>query len=160
MPIKKRLTAEERIKKQLPKGWRSALTHPLMKKQTYGVWGFDPTPKNIAEAIRLTKGWKGASFQQKLFVITLDLIMEKAFDRAVLEPDTYIRLQDHLESNQEKMRSESNTTWQTWCWDYYNDSYGLENFEAGTLLLETPIKRKLKKKPVTIKRRKIKPKKK
>lgn len=146
MPIKKRLTEKERLKKQLPKGWEQTLVHPLMRKVTH-AGNFDPTPANAVKAIRLTKGWKGASYTEKLFVLCLDLLMEKAFGYGVLDPDNYNRLQDHMENSQGKMQAESFSTWMTWCWDYYHDHFGLHNLEGGTLAL-----------PVTVKVRRVKPK--
>ena len=135
MAFKKRLTEAQRLKKQLPKGWKHTLAHPLMQKLTYGTDGFKPTPQNVIKAIRLTKSWKGASYQEKLFVLCLDLLMEKAYGQGVLDPDNYNRLQDHMENNQDKVQAESMKTWQTWCWDYYNDYYGLQDVEDGTLTL-------------------------
>lgn len=156
MVIKKRLTEKERLKKQLPSGWKATLAHPLMKKISYGVNGFKPTPQNVLAAIKLTKSWKGATFQQKLFVLCLDLLMEKAYGQGVLDPDTYNRLQDHMESNQSKMQSENMSVWQTWCWDYYNDHYKLQEVEDGELLLPRTVNTRKVKPLVKAKRRKLK----
>lgn len=144
MPIKKRLSETERVRKQLPDGWRHAINHPLMRKQCYGHTGFDASPKNIVTAINMVKGWRGATFQQKLFVITLDLIMEKAYGEGLLDPDNYNRLQEHLDNNQDKMKAENHNVWQTWCWDFYHDHYGLQKYNAGALILEELPKPKKK----------------
>lgn len=139
MPFKKRLSDTQRLKKQLPKGWRATLAHPLMKKITYGSYGFKPTPQNVIKAIKLTKSWKGASYTEKLFVLCLDLLMEKAYGKGVLDPDTYNRLQDHMESNQGKVQTESMSIWMIWCWDYYHDHYKLFDMEDGSLILPTTV---------------------
>jgi hypothetical protein len=155
MPIKRRLSEAERLKKALPKGWRSTLAHPLMQKITHNKT-FDPTPKNVIKAIKLTKSWKGASYTEKLFVMILDLLMEKAYGRGVLDPDTYNRLQDHMESNQGKIQAESYGIWMTWCWDYYHDHYGLQNVEDGTLVLPSTVNVRKVKPKMKLKRRKLK----
>lgn len=156
MPIVKRLSPEERLKKQLPKGWKATLAHPLMKKITYGPSGFNPTPKNVVQAINITKSWKGATYQQKLFVLCLDLLMEKAYGRSVLDPDNYNRLQDHMESNQDKMQSKEMSVWMIWCWDYYHDFYKLHDLENGTLVLRRTVNRKKIKPKAKHSRKKLK----
>lgn len=157
MAFIKRTTPEQRAKKIVTVKYRRALKHPLLKKLCYGVSGFDPTPMNIVNAIELTKKWKGATYQQKVVTLALDIVLEKAFGEGILEPGTYNRLQDHLESNDTKILAENFTVWQTWMWDIYHDYYGLYDINPGELelpKLTTPKRPKPKKK--TIKRRKKK----
>lgn len=156
MPIRKRLTEKERIKRQLPKGWSRAIKHPLVAKLCYNGVPFDPTPKNIVRAISQTKSWKGASWTEKVFVQALDLIMEKAFGVGILEPEAYNRLQDHLINNDTKIQVADFRTWHVWLWDIYHDGYKLQDMETGDLELPSPAKliKKSKRKP-TIKRRKV-----
>jgi len=138
MAIKKRLSESERLRKQLPKGWRRTLNHPLMKKIIYNG-NFDPQPRNVVKAIRLTKGWRGASYTEKLFVLCLDLLMEKVYGEGILDVDTYNRLQDHMQSNQAKMQNESLSTWMVWSWDYYHDHCKLFDIPDGSLELSTTV---------------------
>jgi hypothetical protein len=149
MPIKRRLSDEERLQRQLPKNWDKALHHPLLAKLCYKRTAFDPTPANIVRAINMTKGWKGATYTEKVFVQALDLVLEKAYGIPVLEPDTYNRLQDHLINNEDKIAKESLLAWQVWVWDIYHDHYKLQDMEAGELHIPLPVltkpKRKLKK---------------
>ena len=157
MPIKRRLSEKERLKKQLPHGWNKALEHPLMKKLTHGDSGFNPTPRNVIQAINRTKGWKGATYKEKLFVLCLDLIMEKAYGegKGVIDPYTYNRLQDHMESNQTKMQAESMIIWMTWCWDYYHDHYRLFNTKDGSLELPVTVNRHKDKRKTKVKLKKL-----
>lgn len=154
MPIAQRLTPEQRLNKTLPKGWRSALRHPLIQKLCYGG-AFNPTPANISQAIKLTKSWKGASWAEKVFVLALDIIMEKGLGVSVLDPDTYNRLNEHLANNDNKMQAANWRIWHTWCWDIYHDGYGLLDLEEGELDLPRP-RRIVKKKLVKARKRKRK----
>lgn len=136
MGIKKRLTNDQRVKRQLPKGWKAALTHPLMQKasRASGI----TKPKHIVDAIYLTSKWKGATWGQKVFVLALDTVMEKAFDKAILTPDNYNRLQEHLMTNDDKMFAASFLPWMIWCWDLHHDHYKLHDLANGELSLRTP----------------------
>lgn len=152
MPIKRRLTEDERLKRQLPKNWRSAFRHPLLQKFTYGN-GWTLTPRNLLRAIDTTVKWKGASYTEKAIVLALDIILERAYGTPLLEPETYNRLQDHLENNQHKIQAENFRAWHIWCWDIYHDHYKLYDMEPGTLELPTIpkqvkkiVRRKLKRK--------------
>lgn len=160
MPIKKRLTEAQRLKRQLPKGWRNALRHPLLAKICYRNELFNPTPANIVKAINQTKGWKGATWAEKVFVQALDLIMEKAYGVGILDVDAYNRLQDHLIGNDNKMQAYDWRIWHTWLWDIYHDHYKLQDMEAGDLELPEPPKPvlKLKRKVVPKPTPKAKPK--
>ena len=153
MPIKKRLTEKQRIKKQLPKGWKSALRHPLMQKICYKKT-FDPTASNVIQAIKLTSNWRGASWAEKVFTLALDIILEKSTGTGVLATENYNRLQDHLEGNDTKMYSADMRIWMVWCWDIYHDHYKLYDIEPGALVLETPKLSSVKKrrKKLVIKR--------
>lgn len=167
MPIKRRLNPEQRAKKIITPQHRRTLRHPLMQKICYGG-AFEPTAVNMAEAIQLTKSWKGASWTQKVFVQALDILMEKAFDISVLDPETYNRLQEHLKNNDDKMYAANWRIWHIWVWDVYHDHYRLHDMAPGDLTLPTPPKVKRKKvlpvvtsmydppKPKRLKRRKRK----
>jgi hypothetical protein len=154
MPIKKRLSEDQRIKKQLPKHWRAAFRHPLLKKFTYGN-GWTLTPKSLAHAIEKTAKWKGASYTEKCLVLALDTILEKSHGISVLEPETYNRLQAHLESSQTKIEAENFRAWHIWCWDIYHDHYRLHDMEVGDLRLPEPPKSTRKALRKKIKRRKL-----
>jgi|SRR6056297_761650 len=142
MPIKKRLTEQQRLRKQLPKGWRRAVEHPLIKKLP-----IKPTPQYIAKAIKTTKSWKGASWDQKIFTVCLDLVLDKAFDQPLLELEAFNRLQEHIENNQSKIYRDDWRAWHVWIWDVYHDGMGLFDMEAGTLRLPEIAPKKRIKKP-------------
>ena len=151
MPIKKRLTEKQRLTRSLPKGWKSALRHPLLKALTHADH-FNPTPINVSKAISTVSSWRGASDVEKVFVLALDLVMEKAYGEGVLSESNYNRLWDHLVNNEHKL-----DTWarQTFLWDIYHDHYGLVPLENGALELPKPkivIKKKVRKKRI-LKRR-------
>lgn len=152
MPIAKRLSQEERVKKQLPKGWSRASKHPLIQKLCYGR---KVSNADVVQAIAMTRKWKGATWWQKVFTISLDLVLEKAFGEGILAPDIYNRLQDHLENNENKIHNEDIRTWMTYMWDFYHDHYGLHEMEPGDLELPKPV-RKIKKSK-RLKRRRKKP---
>lgn len=140
MPIKKRPSQKQRIKRKLPKGYRAVLRHPLLCKLTYGDNPiYNPGPEELIRAIDLTKKWKGASWEQKIFVLAFDLVLEKATGTGVLDAATADRLHSHLESNQSKIQSASYGAWMLWCWDIWHDHYGLYDIEAGELDLPKPI---------------------
>lgn len=153
MPIQKRLKSTERIKlrrkrlsESLPKGWQSALQHPLMLGLCYQNTKFNPTPENVDQAIREVRGWKGATDIQKVFVLALDLLLEKGTGEGFLEPDVYNRLWEHLLRNEDKLEY-----WpkQTFVWSIYHDHFKLNQYEAGQLQLPKPprkVKLKLKRK--------------
>lgn len=142
MAIKKRLSAEERIKKRLPKGWRACLKHPLMQKLCF-TGKFDPTPVNVDTAIGMTKSWKGATYQQKAFTHVLDILLEKSGRKGILTAEQYERLQDHLTLNLDKIEQSDWHTWHIWLWDVYHDFYRLHDLETGGLTLPTPTRAKL-----------------
>lgn len=156
MPIKRRLTDDQRLRRQLPKGWKAAIRHPLLSQLCYGATSFDPTPANIVKAIITTKSWKGASWREKVFVLCLDIVLERAFGVTVLEPDNYNRLQEHLTNNNEKLYVGDWQAWHVFIWDVYHDGMGLLNMEPGDLAL-APVKPP-KRKPVVKKKRKKLPK--
>ena len=155
MAIKKRLTPEQRAKKLITPQHRRALRHPLIRSLCYN--NFDPTPIAVLDAIGIVKSWKGATWTQKVLVLALDLIMDKAFGIEVLDPDTYNRLQDHIANNENKMQDASPRVWHTWIWDIYHDGYHLQDMEAGDLELPKLLrpKRKLAKTVATPKKRKL-----
>lgn len=150
MAIAKRLSAEERadkaekrLRESLPKGWDRATLHPLLLKICYDK-RFEPTAYNVFNAIRTVKGWRGATDTEKVFVLALDLVMEKAFGEGVIEPDTYNRLWDHLLNNEENLEFYPK---QVFLWDIFNDHYGLNNIEPGGLHLPERFRKiKLKRK--------------
>ena len=108
--------------------------------------GFDTSPKHVVATINAVKSWKGASWNQKVFVQALDLLLEKAYDRSLLDPDTYNRLQEHLHSNEHKMQAADWLAHHVWVWDIYHDYFKLQNVENGTLTL--PELFKTKKRPI------------
>lgn len=151
MPIAKRLTEAERLNRILPKGWRSAIQHPIIKKLIHG--GFDPSPRSIVNAINTTKTWKGATWEQKVFVHALDIILEKAYGEGILDVDAYNRLQDHLTNNEHKMQASDWRVWHIWVWDVYHDHFKLHDMEPGELVLPSPKKRLPIKKKRPVKKR-------
>lgn len=155
MAIKKRLTPEQRAQAMLPTGWRRALRHDLLKKQYYKQQR--PTAIEVASAINMVKGWKGATWDQKVFVMSLDMIMEKAFGQGILDPDTYNRLSEHLYNNEPKIQAASFTAWHVYVWDIYHDGFGLDDMKPGELYLPPLLKKakngKKKKKRRILKRK-------
>lgn len=150
MPIKKRLSTKQRLNRQLPKGWRNTLQHPIMKKLIYDG-SIDTSTESVVAVLKSVKGWKGASWREKVFILALDLIMEKSTGKSLLDPDAYNRLQDHLTNNEHKMYAD-NTAWMTYIWDIYHDHYKLQKMETGDLRLDSKPKLKItKKKPKKIK---------
>lgn len=153
MPIKRRLTPEEQLKKKLPKGWRTTIRHPLLAKMTYGdVPLFEPTPENVVAAITRTRGWKGASWAEKVFTIAFDLVSEKGHGEGVLDVDTYNRLQEHLQNNDDKLRKDDWRLWHLWIWDVFHDHYGIYDLQPGELDLNPYAPRKrIKRRPSALK---------
>ena len=148
MPIQKRLTEAQRkrersrrLSQSLPKGWKQAIRHDLIQRLTYNR-NFDQSAEGVDRAIRRVTGWKGASDIEKVFVLALDLLLEKGTGEGVLDPDQYNRLWEHLLRNDDKLEFGPR---QTFIWDIYHDHFKLNNYEAGELSLpEIPRKVKIK----------------
>ena len=95
MPIKKRLSPEERLSSILGTEWSDALRYPLIAGIVH-FGKYDTSTKNVAKAIEQTSGWRGASFTDKVFVLLLAAILYRKNGESFLTNANYDRLRKHL----------------------------------------------------------------
>jgi hypothetical protein len=104
MAIQKRSTPEDRAKKLLGNKYKASLRHrnvvPLVRFAK-----FDASPLNIMRAIEEVRGWKGASYLDKVFVYILCSVMWRGSGESYLTDANFDRLREHLENKEEEILS-------------------------------------------------------
>lgn len=95
MPIKKRLTDEERFEAEVGSNWRRALKHPLMSGMVRFA-NYPTDPNYMAKAIGRVRSWQGASYADKVFVFLLASVLYRANAESFLKDEAYDKLRDHL----------------------------------------------------------------
>lgn len=156
MPIKRRSTPEERATKLLGTKYKSCLRHPYLQALVrFGK--YNTSPINIMRAIEETRGWKGPSYADKVFVYLLCSIMWRGHGESYLTDSNFDKLRKHLEEHAQDILDKHGVLWHgIMLWDERQ----LRRFNKNDMLLPKPKRAKVKltEKPKVKRRRKLKPK--
>lgn len=156
MPIIKRKTPSERLSLMIGPNWQEILRHPAIASLTnlrMSYDRYDASSLNISRAINEVSAWRGASWQDKVFVLTFASLAWRAFGAEVLTDANYNRLYKHLHDNELDIANSCHLVYhQTLLWDLSR----LKMFNKDTLRLAPPpkVKPPVKKRTIRKKRRK------
>lgn len=156
MAIKKRKTEEQRVQTILGRHWKRGLKHSLMRKLAYGN-RIDLSERKVMDALKRVRAWKGAGYQDKVFVFCLSSVLWRAFGYELISDPNYDRLKKHLRDHADDVLDKCGIAeYHAILWD----EPALRYIGKGDMILPSPVRKMPKKalKKRSPARKRIKPK--